>query len=136
MKKWTIRKVKEFYLGQLLVYEGQKYRITSFPTRTSVVFEAVYPLEAQFCHAKTTIKDIREHAQIGGHHVEVEVGDTVTFDYFEVNDMKGWTGHRAHGLIVEKITLEWDKGQRIWMATARGTKYALDYCTIEKKWNE
>lgn len=54
-----IQKVKEFYLGQLVYYERQKYRITKFPTRTSVVMEAVHLKSGSPSSVKTSVRNLR-----------------------------------------------------------------------------
>jgi hypothetical protein len=63
-----IRTVKEFYLGQLVYYEKRKYRITKFPTRSSVIL--THTRKSGACVIKTTIRDLRQKAFLGKQDIE------------------------------------------------------------------
>ena len=65
-----IRTVKEFYLGQLVYYERKKYRIVKFPTRTSVVINAVHKKCGDSSSIKTSVRDLRQKALLGHQDIE------------------------------------------------------------------
>jgi len=65
-----IRTVKEFYVGQLVYYERRKYRIVKFPTRTSVVMDAVHLKSGLPSSIKTTVRDMRQKAFLGKQDIE------------------------------------------------------------------
>lgn len=56
----SISTVKEFCVGMYLLYDGVQCKITRFPTRTSVVLEALYPVSAKWWTTKTTIRELRK----------------------------------------------------------------------------
>lgn len=51
--------VKEFCVGMHLLYDGVRCKITRFPSRTSVVLEAL-DHAARWSRAKTTIRELRK----------------------------------------------------------------------------
>lgn len=63
-----IRTVKEFYVGQLVYYEKIKYRITKFPTRSSVIL--THTRKGGSCVVRTTIRDLRQKAFLGKQDIE------------------------------------------------------------------
>lgn len=65
-----IRTVKEFYLGQLVYYERKKYRIIKFPTRSSVVMNAVHLKSGSPSSIKTSVRDLRQKAFLGKQDIE------------------------------------------------------------------
>jgi hypothetical protein len=63
-----IRTVKEFYIGQLVYYDKKKYRITKFPSRSSVIL--THTRRGGSCAIKTTIRDLRQKAFFGKQDIE------------------------------------------------------------------
>jgi hypothetical protein len=56
----SISIVKEFCVGMYLLYDGVQCKIKRFPTRTSVVLEALDPVSGKWSTAKTTIRALRK----------------------------------------------------------------------------
>lgn len=58
-----ITSVNEFCIHQHLTFEGQRCKIIKFPTRSTVVLEAIGVVEQnQWTTQKTTIKKLRKGA--------------------------------------------------------------------------
>lgn len=72
--------VKEFCVGMHLLYDGVQCKITEFPTRTSVVLEALDPVYAKWWTAKTTIRELREDQKCKNEPDKQEHFDKSTLD--------------------------------------------------------
>jgi hypothetical protein len=69
-----ISTVNEFSIGAVLFYDGVKCKITKFPTRTSVVLEAIDPIYSKWWTAKTIIRELREELSRSGPLKELNHG--------------------------------------------------------------
>lgn len=53
-----IRRVGWLNVGDVVVYDGQRARVKEFPTRSSVILEAIRPCDGQWSVAKVGISEV------------------------------------------------------------------------------
>ena len=59
----TIKKVKNFSVGNVVIHDGKRCKIVEFPTRYSVCIKNLECGIGDFSTAKISIRDIREEAK-------------------------------------------------------------------------
>ena len=56
----TIKKVKNFFVGDIVICNGKRCKITEFTTRYSVCIENLECGPSDFSTAKVSVRDIKE----------------------------------------------------------------------------